>query len=256
MYTSTTAPPPAKQLLANVRQDLWRRVRVFYAKRVLPCETPWHLRKNVCVDVPKPSKKETPEDKSVFANPRNFGEKLKNKGFEQLGHGAYSEVYGKPGSDKVIKILRRPDEDAWVDYMRWSAAKGYAGTFAPKVTSYKYFTAPWRATKKQNFAVAVMERLEPLKDQDQKFMCRTVEHVACHNGGFAGKLVDTFAPGMLQFIEDLNKEFPKSLLDMHGGNFMLRKNGEFVSTDPVARKLKRETIRLKAGDLKPLPTIH
>lgn len=78
-----------------------------------------------------------------------FIEHLEASGFAYIGGGAYSAVYAIPSSDRVIKV--NLCADGWLDYVLWAQSSGYAGTFAPRVFSYKRFD--------DGTYIAVVERL-------------------------------------------------------------------------------------------------
>jgi len=183
---------------------------------------------------------------SAFESGRAFGSYLRKRGFIQLGSGAFSTVFAKEGSDRVIKVTNNPDN--WIDYVQWAAQNGYAGTYAPKVFSYK---------KIGDFTVSVVERMEkPARDirpqEDLAFVDHLASYYLTHNNTVAGVFLDELLPGMCDFLTKLRKEFikdpDKERLDMHGGNFMVRKDGSYCFTDPVCGKSKTTSNRLKAKD--------
>lgn len=202
--------------------------------------------KDYCKEVDDIERAKVLARKNAFKDFAGFMNALRGKGFEQLGSGYYSNVFAYPDSDKVVKILRRPDTDGWLDYVKWAADKGYAGTFAPQVFSYKLMG------KKKDFAVAVMERLEDTVskagEQHDAHAITALLHPAMNDNKMAAKLLDTVNPGLAQFGKDLKVEFSKNL-DTHNGNFMLRKDGSFVITDPVAGfPSKVSKLRLRRKD--------
>lgn len=184
-------------------------------------------------------------EKKPFDNAVGFIEGLKKHGFEVLGSGAFSTVLAKPGKDRVVKVIRRPD--GWVNYVKWAAEAGEAGRFAPKVFSYKKIKG-----RQSNFAVAVMERLsytlEKVPDEaDLKILPDLLGRV--DRNPFAHKMVDMIAPGLGDFAIKMGKEWniPVSHFDFHSGNMMVRENGQFVIVDPVSRGEDKYN-RLRAGD--------
>lgn len=159
---------------------------------------------------------------------------LTKRGFQKLGSGAYGHVLGHPKSDKVIKILRRPSQDGWLDYIRWAKKHNFLGTFAPKVTSYKYIK-----NKDGDFGVAVMERLDKtLYHVDRKHDARFIQEAMMHslNGnGLAGKFLSVAKPGSDEFIQSFLRAFGREGGDFHAGNWMTRKDGTLVLIDPLCR---------------------
>src|SRR6266436_6324281 len=88
---------------------------------------------------------------------------LRAKGFETIGHGLYANVFAKPNSDKVVKVAAL---DNWPTYIKWATKKGYAGKFAPKVDSLKFY---------DDFYVAIMERLVGTMHDFKKFSSIHIE---------------------------------------------------------------------------------
>lgn len=172
-----------------------------------------------------------------------FEKGLVRKGFTRLGSGAYSVVYAKGDSDRVIKITRR--EDNWIDYCKWAAENGYAGTFAPRVFSYK---------KIGSYSVAVVERCSRLqRDVDRKAPEAVVSGLVLYvlkNNETAKLLLDLVQPKLPEFLEAFNKRFPKGQ-DLHGGNIMFRKDGSMCYTDPVCGDSEITSRRFKARDFTP-----
>lgn len=187
--------------------------------------------------------------KSPFEEGKAFGHFLEKKGFKRLGSGTYSTVYGKDGSDKVLKVCHRLD--AWMDYISWAAQKGYCGTYAPRVYSYKYFQG-----KTSPFYVAVVERLKEEvgcidSSHPQAFTYsafKWMSEVEAANDNVT-KCLEGLSPGLTQFSQDF-RVFTKDrgCRDFHRGNFMVRKDGSFVATDPIMGHQKDPTMsRLRSN---------
>lgn len=186
--------------------------------------------------------------KSPFQDGIGFINALKKRGFEELGSGAFSTVLAKPGQDRVIKVTRRPD--GWIDYAKWGAETG--SSFAPKVFSYKKISG-----KKKDFEVAIMERLEYTfyktpEDHALKILPDLIYR--SESNPMAARFVETLAPGLTNYMKGVYSQFGDSYhLDLHNGNYMIRKDGSFVVTDPVCDGPKTEYKRLRAGDFSPVP---
>lgn len=190
---------------------------------------------------------------SVKGKPFNDGysfiKALEKRGFKTLGSGAFSTVLGKDGSDRVIKVIRQADN--WIDYIQWAAKKGEAGKFAPKVYSYKQIKG-----KKKDFSVAIMERLEYTfykAPEDHALKILPELMYRANDNPMAASFSDILAPGLRKYLEELNKDFNSH--DFHPGNLMIRKDGSFVISDPVAGKQTSDYKRLKAGDFSPALTL-
>lgn len=174
------------------------------------------------------------EPKGTFNSAHNFYEALKKKGFEYLGSGAYSRVVAKKDSDRVIKICTYAQGDGWVDYVLWANQKGYGGTFAPKIYSYK-----WIKTEKGGFGVAVMERMKhTVSREDRKSSAKLIPNLfeySLYDNDNAKAVADLLAPGMGAFIDDFRNKFGgDGNFDLHNGNFMVREDGSFCVSDPLA----------------------
>lgn len=190
--------------------------------------------------------------KSTFTDGASFIKALEKKGFVSLGSGAFSTVLAKPGSKRVLKVIRRPD--GWINYVKWAAENGEAGKFAPKVYSYKKIKG-----KKADFSVAVMERLEyTLDGAPAEHALKIVPDLMwrADKNEMAAKFVNLLAPGLLTFLQKMADEWkiPVGNFDLHSGNLMIRNDGSFVVIDPVSRGADKYN-RLRAGDFGPLHTL-
>lgn len=187
------------------------------------------------------------QNKSPFHDGQAFIDALKKRGFEQLGNGAFSTVLGKPGKDRVIKVTRRPD--GWIDYAKWGATTG--SSFVPKVFSYKKISG-----KKKDFEVAIMERLEyTFYKAPEDHALRILPDLLwkSENNPMAARFAETLAPGVTNYMKGIYDKFGRDGLDLHNGNYMIRKDGSFVVTDPICDGPKTEYKRLRAGDFSPVP---
>ena len=193
--------------------------------------------------VPKEEKGKFPS--KPFANAQGFKRKLTKKGFVTLGTGHFSTVMMHPHGDRVIKVCHEPD--AWIDYCYWAAMEGYAGTFAPKVYSYKRFN---------NFYVAVMEKMEYTASRADKRTDAPVaqtlfSYATKHDNDNAKLLVDLLVPGLAKFGEHLKRAFKDERLDLHDENVMFRKDGSICITDPLCHSTELTITRLRAKDFGP-----
>jgi hypothetical protein len=193
-----------------------------------------------------PKERLVEEPKGVFKSALNFANALKKRGFELLGQGCFSMVYAKKDSDKVIKVTYRPDN--WIDYVTWAAEKGYAGTYAPKVYSYKKFPA--------GFSVAVMERMaKPARNSydEDDYVIQCLLTPALRGNKMAQLYLDDYSPGLPKFLIDFWDKWKDSRFDMYGDNMMFRKDGTFCVTDPLAGKSTLTKTRLRSRDFGPSP---
>lgn len=161
---------------------------------------------------------------------------LVKRGFELLGGGAYSSVYGKPGCSKVLKVCHRGDDDVWPLYAQWAFAN--PSPFVPVIHSFK---------RHKGFYVAVIERMEieVAKTPDTAGHKRAVmmfrDYVEGGEETEEGSIcpvlnaVMGLYPGIRGTLDGLREAFDgKVCWDMHQYNWMLRPNGELVITDPIS----------------------
>lgn len=184
---------------------------------------------------------------SAFHDAYGFIAALKKRGFKPLGEGAFATVLGKDGYDRVLKVNRRPD--VWIDYAVWAAKAGEAGKYAPKVHSYKTIKG-----KRGDFSVAVVERIDyTVSDTPSDHAMKILPDLLyfAKDNPIAARFVDVLAPNLNKFVEKVRVEFDDKRLDLHGENMMVRKDGSFVITDPVAGENTGKYKRLKAGDFTP-----
>lgn len=192
-----------------------------------------------------PHKPPETDPKKPFLNGWSFGAKLISRGYKKLGSGCFSTVYAK-SDDKVIKVTTILDP--WIEYCLWAAEKGYAGTFAPKVYSYKKF----KGKDGNEFAVSVVERMEKgfynVKATEDAYCISALMWPACRGNKMAQLYLDDLSPGLPKFLLDFNEKFGKDHTDIGGNNMMLRKDGSFCLTDPLAGRPSADYKRLRSRD--------
>src|SRR6266481_3438641 len=163
-----------------------------------------------------------------------YENKLRAKGFNSIGRGLYANVFAKDNSDKVVKVARL---DNWPSYIKWATNHGYAGTFAPKVESLKFY---------DGFYVAVMERLVGTLNE---FKGVTSIHHQLYSEITAWRNNDTTsdATDLMEFATKL--KLAGLAGDWHYGNVMVRKDGQIVVTDPTSKSFKENRFRIKYGQI-------
>lgn len=200
------------------------------------------------VPTQKKDPKLPPGKTSTFNSSYEFVEALQKKGWERIGGGAYSYVMGKPGSDKVMKISKSQWDGGWMEYIKWATENGFAGTFAPKVYSWKKIKG-----KECDFSICSMERLDKVfSEYDHKgevYAAYNLFSLQVQKGNeTAGLLSDLLYPGLGTFNAKFKKRFERSGLDIHRGNFMTRKDGGFVCIDPISSGGSYPTNRFRLAD--------
>src|SRR6266446_2469563 len=156
-----------------------------------------------------------------------FNNRLEKRGYEMLGIGMYSRVWGKPGSSKVIKV--GTTNDSWLTYIVWAMSKGYVGNHAPRVDSFK-------VNGQEGYFVAVMERLRRLNTGNCKLMNKLTPDT--------NSITDT-VPEWKTFSKEFTARFGRHN-DLHDGNWLQRENGELVLTDPLSTQGQTTPNRYKS----------
>jgi len=182
------------------------------------------------------------EPRSAFESGQAYSRFLQKRGFSLIGEGHYSMVFHKKG-ERVIKVNKHGTPDGWVDYVLWAAKAGYAGKHAPRVYSYKFHKG-----RKSNFYVAVMEKMEYASHKIDAELPTAIlpSLLQYQKNPKAKEFVEQISPGLWGFQRELEKKF-KGHMDMHGGNFMYRKDGSYVWTDPVSGDAKTTQTRFKVA---------
>lgn len=212
----------------------------------------WHYQ---WVDPPKPG---------CFGTAQAMIDALVKKGYKQLGSGHYSTVLGHPKSpDKVIKVTRQ--QDNWIDYVKWAAENGYAGTFGPKVYSWKKFPAGWSWAVVERMSHCVGESYydddycgcsdssccprETRGKSDDYEIIFTLLNSASRGNLMAQVYVDDLCPGAFEYVSKLKKAMRAG--DIRAANTMVRKDGTLCFTDPCAGSSTIKTTRFKERDFVP-----
>lgn len=183
------------------------------------------------------------QEHKPFESGHGFCRRLEKKGWKLLGSGYHSRVLAKGDSNRVIKVGCSADN--WMRYVLWGRKHGYEGNFVPKVYSYKYFKA------KVPFYVAIVEKMERTTSEG----CREdKDHVLLDLFGMAKR--NDHAKAALNMLEQGCGDFARNLckaandnnwsMDLHGGNFMTRKDGSWVATDPIDAHGDTPTERIRS----------
>lgn len=173
-------------------------------------------------------------------DPYGFITALEKKGYKKLGSGCYSTVLGYPSSNKVIKVTRQNDN--WIGFVKWAAKEGFMGTHVPKVYSYK---------NHGSWSVSLVERLEKtayyVKREENARAIKDMFDLALDGNNLALKFCNDNQPTLGDFIEKIR---PLNPGDLHHGNFMVRKDGALVLTDPSGHFPYVEEKRLREKDFR------
>jgi len=157
---------------------------------------------------------------SFAKSAQSYGEALEARGFRRLGGGMYSACYGKPGSDRVIKISE--SDMAWLSYMAWVMVNPNRQRYAPCLYSIKYH---------KDFYVAVMDRVHIIAHDDSGFADEMDSVIFNPRDREACNTVNAnYGSDAAEFIADLKDSF--NFTDLHRGNYGLR-NGVLCVFDPT-----------------------
>jgi hypothetical protein len=203
------------------------------------------------IDNPKPVKPPLGKrpNLSRWQDGDHFVERLKKRGYKLLGAGCFSMVLAKPGSDRVIKVNFKSDN--WLDYVVWAAKVGQAGKMAPKVYSYRRFNEG----RHGEFYVAIMERMECCmddlyrKDPRKYAAYSALREFIDFSRDAEGVAAEVVIPGAIAFGVMLRSSFKGQRLDLHGNNWMVRKDGTIACTDPLCDGKSSAPSRMRSRDL-------
>jgi hypothetical protein len=164
---------------------------------------------------------------------QDYIEKIKKQGAVYISNGAYASVYTHPTEkNKVIKIGHRKS-DGYITYVRYvmKQRKYKKQTIHfPKIYSFKQFGKGTKYNNGTFYYVAVLERLEPLTDEENCDFNR-----CCWD--YNGDVTPTGLPfvkawGVLKKLKRA-KTFKDCSEDFCGSNVMRRtSDGTIVITDP------------------------
>lgn len=188
-----------------------------------------------CYNGPYDHPKLPPTWRDLFKGHEAYKEKLRKRGYDELGEGFYSAVFGKPGSSKVIKVCHRANHDAYPLFAEW--AHKNPSPFLPVVHSFKRF---------ETFYVVVLDRLEKTvreTDDDLGYKHATAHFEKYMKGRIPKSPISEamigaafgFFPGLRELLDAMRKEFDgQANFDMHEENWMVSSTGQLVITDPVS----------------------
>jgi hypothetical protein len=186
-----------------------------------------------------------------------------------LGGGAFAIVLSHSSWNYVLKIFN--DDSCYLKYVRF-CMKNQNNKFVPKLLDKPRKITPTykRRSNQQNLYTVKMENLEPLSDS-------SIDANSIEKMSFAGmalndegtrkdltvagvdKYIKSKYPSMsglvrqlvwnrnsralFDFLKEIKTIFPSCSLDLHSDNFMSRKNGEIVVTDPFSTPYDSSTWR-------------
>lgn len=176
-------------------------------------------------------------DMSHVGDVERYRAKLTQDGYELLGAGCFSQVYGRAGDPVVIKVCK--SKDKWFDYAQWILKNVPEHPNVPRIYELEDHGA-WYAAK--------MERLERSHERVayeptitsayalgmMSAMCREA-----YSSGWEQRRDNYLPDSLCQLVRRIRKELvePKYLgWDIKADNCMVRHTDtlpELVLTDPV-----------------------
>lgn len=142
--------------------------------------------------------------------------------WEFLGRGSFASVFASDSyPDVVLKIANA--RDAWRIYALHCLYGVITGPHSLKIHAVRYI-------KEKDIIVAVMERLEPLSEENHEKIFST--NPRSKN---IREFYDVLSGSLLEFFEVLDNSYSstKCVFDLHDDNIMQRKDGTIVVTDPI-----------------------
>jgi len=163
---------------------------------------------------------------------------FQQKGGKILGSGAFASVYTHPSWNYALKIFS--DDSCYIRYVKL-AMRHYNPHFPVFLDKPRRYVPSFKRNLYNEFVYAVrMEKLFPT--------------------GLSGSEFDSFFsriaishPTLFDATKTIESLLPNCRLDFHSGNFMMRRDGTFVITDPVSTKWentsasKRDERRTQVG---------
>ncbi len=187
--------------------------------------------------------------KKVFKNScsmHEYSDVLRKNGFRYLDSGCYGSVYAK--DDVVVKVCRSASNTAYLEYVEAVRRQKSPPSWLPKIDAVfdcvdkngeRWFAVQLERLDEGDTSDGWGEPTDHYRVVDEidsvayatRYMHRDpsekarVEKVA--------KKLEKLQPGAKRAIKVLAPLFERHNPDVHPGNIMRRKNGEFVITDPV-----------------------
>jgi len=177
-------------------------------------------------------------------------QKLKKKGYQMIGSGAYAEVWAMPKGDHVLKIGRCSPHmfeiDAYLSYLK-AIPSNTRNPLFPKVDSIKLY----KYSRYQGFYVVKLERLQSCIDDEESDWIHDVptpeSRKLLKSNGLRSvydlehpekvlrkkKTVNRHVHQVCRMLQRLYRDHSE---DIHVGNIMIRDVGgakQLVLTDPI-----------------------
>jgi hypothetical protein len=159
----------------------------------------------------------------------NLEKKLKKYGWRYLSSGALSNVFGNSKKSYVLKINKQPDP-AFQSFV--NLIKKYPNKHFPKISDMKEYKVG-----KKKYYVYMIEKLYKVRDEFIKDLIYSYANgnpidVMRTNADYLEYL--NKHPSLKQALDILIKNEKRHRIDLHSDNFMKRKDGTIVLTDPYA----------------------
>jgi hypothetical protein len=166
---------------------------------------------------------------------------LEKMGWEKIGWGVFSSIYGNPKKSFVLKVNKREDKG----YERYATIiKKNPNKFFPKISDMKVMKIG-----KNNYCVYLIEKLEeiPLARAQRyekifdtamasQFRAANTPDIESLVLYFNGKIPLIFKqnPDLVLALNIIANDQGSKYMDLHQNNMMQRANGTLVITDPYS----------------------
>ena len=170
-----------------------------------------------------------------YKNCDSLQDKLYDLGWEQIGRGAFSSVFEKPGQKYVLKVNNYND-DGFAKFV--SIIHHFPSRHFPKIGNKKSYFVDGEA-----YNIYLMEKLMPLQGANRASLALVLDNARIIDSPVILavlakhpdiKTIIEKQPGLLDAVEILLTQSGDSGLDLNSNNIMLRDDGTIVITDPLA----------------------
>lgn len=164
---------------------------------------------------------------------------LRQAGYKKLGTGAFAEVYGKKGSEHVLKLFTSRDK-AYMEFVKLVIANPnshfprFKGNFIRVTDTYYAIRMEWLQpvpdNKETEYVGDILSDYIRIQQNKPKHrLMRTVEEI-----NNAMREMEKTQPGISKACKLIaNGISPGRVIDIHNENYMMR-DSVLVITDPVA----------------------
>jgi hypothetical protein len=169
---------------------------------------------------------------------KKFEHKMAELGWKFLDNGKFASVFFNPKKNYVVKLTFREDT-GYARYVR--VLQGNPNPHFPKISAVKTLTFG-----ETNYYIYLIERLYPISNKDRReyyrdsfqsilnFPKKSLKEIFRQH--YDSPIPDILAenPKLVQALRIIGNNVENGWLDLHADNFMKRKDGTIVLTDPYS----------------------